>query len=220
MFSVHLVHLLDFSDLLQLFVDLGLVAREQATEYMLEHTARTKESIEREVNRCIQEEDPDHDEADVDADADDDGDDEEDGEKVHSLPDDEDEEEEDADEDVLSLMRMATMRRMTMVRFKREVNRCIFSHSWRRFWKKKDLLVNQINWTATLFSLVLGKTSSIPQFSDTSPGRAKLWDTRCFHSKYFVNGCQFLRGIFDQIHYRYEIHQDLILFHLSKGGAA
>ena len=44
---------------------------------MLEHTARTKESIEREVNRCIQEEDPDHDEADVDADADEDGDDEE-----------------------------------------------------------------------------------------------------------------------------------------------
>ena len=45
---------------------------------MLEHTARTKESIEREVNRCIQEEDPDHDEADVDADEDEDGDDEED----------------------------------------------------------------------------------------------------------------------------------------------
>ena len=45
---------------------------------MLEHTTRTKESIEREVNRCIQEEDPDHDEADVDADADEDGDDEED----------------------------------------------------------------------------------------------------------------------------------------------
>ena len=43
---------------------------------MLEHTARTKESIEREVNRCIQEEDSDHDEADVDADED--GDDEED----------------------------------------------------------------------------------------------------------------------------------------------
>ena len=59
-------------------VDLGLVAREQATEYMLEHTARTKESIDREVNRCIKEEDPDHDEDDDDDDADEVGDDEED----------------------------------------------------------------------------------------------------------------------------------------------
>ena len=44
---------------------------------------------------------------------------------MHFLPDDDDEEEEDADDDeaVLNLMRMATMRRMTMVRSKREVNK-------------------------------------------------------------------------------------------------
>ena len=59
---------------------------------------------------------------------------------MHFLPDDDDEEEEDADDDeaVLNLMRMA------MVRSKREVNRYIFSHSWRRFWKKKDLLANRL----------------------------------------------------------------------------
>ena len=69
---------------------------------------------------------------------------------MHFLPDDDDEEEEDADDDeaVLNLMRMATMRRMTTIRSKREVNRYIFSHSWRRFWIKKDLLANQVNWKA------------------------------------------------------------------------
>ena len=46
------------------------------------------------------------------------------------------------------LMRIATMRRITMIRSKREANRCIFQHSWRRFWIKKDLLANQVNWKA------------------------------------------------------------------------
>ena len=101
---------------------------------------------------------------------------------MHYLPGDDDEEEEDADDDeaVLNLMRMATRRRMTMVRSKRDVNRCIFSHSWRRFWIKKDLLANQVNWKAKFFSLVHEITSSILQFSGTSPGQAKLWDTRWF----------------------------------------
>ena len=39
------------------------------------------------------------------------------------------------------------MMRITMVTSKRELNRCIFSHSWRCFWKKKDLLANQVDET-------------------------------------------------------------------------
>ena len=71
---------------------------------------------------------------------------------MHFLPDDDDDEEEDADHDgamlkqmlVLIMMRMTAMRRMATIRSKREVYRYIFSHSWRRFGKKKDLLANQL----------------------------------------------------------------------------
>ena len=102
---------------------------------------------------------------------------------MHFLPDDDDEKEEDADDDeaVLNLMRMATMMRITMVRSKRELNRCIFSHSWRCFWKKKDLLANQVDETNVFRSCSWEDVIHFFfQFSDTSPGRAKPWDTRWF----------------------------------------
>ena len=71
---------------------------------------------------------------------------------MHFLPDDDDDEEEDADHDgamlklmlVLIMMRMEAMRRMGTIRSKREAYRRVFSHSWRRFWKKKDLLANKL----------------------------------------------------------------------------
>ena len=88
---------------------------------------------------------------------------------MHFLPDDDDDEEEDADHDgamlklmlVLIMMRMTAMKRMATIRSNRESNICIFSQPGRRFWKKEDLLANQITWKAILFSLVLGKISSI-----------------------------------------------------------
>ena len=118
---------------------------------------------------------------------------------MHFLPDDDDDEEEDADHDgamlklmlVLIMMRMTAMKRMAMTRSKRELNICIFSHSWRRFWKKKYLLANQITWKAILFSLVLGKISSI-SFNFQIHNLA--WPSLGIQggsnvSKYFVNGC-------------------------------
>ena len=86
---------------------------------------------------------------------------------MHFLPDDDDDEEEDADHDgaelmlVLIMMRMTAMKRMATIRSNRESNICIFSQPGRRLWKKEDLLANQITWKAILFSLVLGKISSI-----------------------------------------------------------
>ena len=118
---------------------------------------------------------------------------------MHFLPDDDDDEEEDADHDgavlklmlVLVMMRMTAMKRMATIRSKRELNICIFSQPWRRFWKKEDLLANQITWKAILFSLVLGKISSI--FFNFQIHHL-AWPSLGIQggsnvSKYFVNGC-------------------------------
>ena len=73
-------------------------------------------------------------------------------------------------------------------------------------------------WKAILFSLVLGKISSIFfNFQIHHLARPSLGIQGGSNvSKYFVNGCWLKRGNV----FRYEIHYDSILFHLSIGGAA
>ena len=136
---------------------------------------------------------------------------------MHSLPDDDDEDEEyaDYDEAVLKLMRMTAMRRMATIRSKREVNRCIFSHSWRRFWIKKDLLANQVNWKA---KVVL--SCSWENIINSSIFRYITWPGQALGYKVvpmFLVFCEWVsisagKCIIDMKY--------IILSHLSIGGAA